>query len=215
MHVRTTADYDVEAEWIQIGPSSWLPARFTVLRSIGPRRVVPDVVIAVHVELVDPSVAAGVTLYDGAWPTPVARTVSVSRTYGEVLEKDVRDVPVVQLVEDGTAALRRSNMTESSPGKELERGGRLIRRLDAPPSPAAATRELRSARQVLGRARVDLGLVAHAHEEATKAGRKDTTIAVAQRLGLSRSRAAHYVREARRAGLLPPLPTREERSDDV
>jgi len=174
---------------------------------------VPDVVVVVHVEVVDPSRAAGVTLYDQEWPTPVVRTVTVSRTYGEVLEKDLRDVPVVELVEDGAAALTRADLAGPAPGRLLDRDGRQIRWLNAPPALAAAVRDLRRARAVLQRSRVDLGLVAHTYREAQAAGRKDTTVAVAVKIDRSRSTAAYYVSQARRAGLLPPVPRRNSPSE--
>lgn len=210
MPEHTAAEYDADEDWAAVGPHTWLPMRFRATRTTGPRRLVPDITVVVHVELVDPAVAAGVTVYDEPWPTPVARTVAVSRTYGEVFEKDLRDVPVVELVEDAAAAVRRPDLHAPLPGQVLERGGRTIRRVAAPPAPGASGREVRQSRTPLRKGKIDLGLVAHAYEEAQKAGRKDTNVAVAERIGRSRSRAADYIREARRAGLLPPVPRRTE-----
>lgn len=209
MPVRTTAEYDADEEWLAIGSGTWLPKHFRVTRSSGQRSRVPDVVVVVHVELVDAAIAAGVTLYDEPCPAPVARTVTVSRTYGEVFEKDLRDVPVVELVEDGSAALSRSSATAALPGKLLERGGGQIRRLNAAAASTGDTRELKRARRPLHLAPIDLGLVALTYQEALNTGRRDPTIAVAERIDRSRSSAAGYVRQARQKGLLPPVATGE------
>jgi len=76
--------------------------------------------------------------------------------------------------------------------------------LPAPPAASTAARELRQARKVLQRPRVDLHAVASVYTEAQQQGRRDPTIAVAENIGKARSTAASYVSKARAAGLLPP-----------
>jgi len=160
MGVEQTVEYDADAEWVQAGASSWLPQRFLVKRSVVSRRRVPDVVIGVHVEMVHPAVAAGVTLYDAAWSTAVARSVEVATVYGEVQEKDLKAVRILDLVEAGAAALGQGTPQPPHPGQPLQRGDRSILRLPAPPAASTAAPELRQARKVLQRPRVDLDAVA-------------------------------------------------------
>jgi len=105
VQVEQTVEYDANAVWVQAGDTSWLPSRFLVKRSVVSRRRVPDVVIGVYIEMVHPAVAAGVTMYDDAWSTAVARSVEVTTVYGEVQEKDLKAVRIVDLVEAGAAAL--------------------------------------------------------------------------------------------------------------
>jgi len=204
MGVEQTVEYDADAEWVQAGDSSWLPQRFLVKRSVVSRRRVPDVVIGVHVEMVHPAVAAGVTLYDAAWSTAVARSVEVATVYGEVQEKDLRAVRILDLLEAGAAALGQGTPQPPHPGQPLQRGDRSILRLPAPPAASTAAPELRQARKILQRPRVDLDAVAGVYIEAQQQGRRDPTIAVAEHIGKARSTAASYVSKARAAGLLPP-----------
>jgi len=89
-------------------------------------------------------------------------------------------------------------------GQPLQRGDRSILRLPAPPAASTAAPELRQARKVLQRPRVDLDAVAGVYTEAQQQGRRDPTIAVAEHIGKARSTAASYVSKARVAGLLPP-----------
>ncbi len=204
MGVEQTVEYDTDAEWVQVGASSWLPQRFLVKRSVVTRRRVPDVVIGVYIEMVHPAVAAGVTLYDAAWSTAVARSVEVTTVYGEVQEKDLKAVRIIDLVEAGAAALTQASPAAPHPGQLLQRGNRTILRLIAPPAASTAAPELRQARKVLRRPRVDLDAVAGVYTEAQQQGRRDPTIAVAEHVGKARSTAASYVSKARAAGLLPP-----------
>ncbi len=203
MGVEQTVEYDADAEWVQAGASSWLPQRFLVRRSVVTRRRVPDVVIGVYIEMVHPALAAGVTLYDEAWSTAVARSVEVTTVYGEVQEKDLRAVRIIDLLEAGAAALGQGTPQPPHPGQPLQRGDRSILRLPAPPAASTAAPELRQARKVLQRPRVDLDAVAGVYTEAQQQGRRDPTIAVAEHIGKARSTAAAYVRKARDAGLLP------------
>jgi len=204
MGVEQSVEYDVDAEWVQAGASSWLPQRFLVKRSVVSRRRVPDVVIGVHVEMVHPAVAAGVTLYDAAWSTAVARSVEVATVYGEVQEKDLKAVRILDLLEAGATALGQGTPQPPHPGQPLQRGDRSILRLPAPPAASTAAPELRQARKVLQRPRVDLDVVSRVYTEAQQQGRRDPTIAVAEHIGKARSTAASYVSKARAAGLLPP-----------
>jgi len=206
MRVEQTVEYDADAVWTQAGDTSWLPSRFLVKRSVVSRRRVPDVVIGVHVEMVHPAVAAGVTMYDDAWSTAVARSVEVATVYGEVQEKDLRAVRIIDLVEAGAAALTRDSPGPPGPGQLLERGDRPIRRLPAPSAVSSAVPELRRARKVLHQPRVDLDEVAGVYTEAQQQGRRDPTIAVSEHIGKARSTAASYVSKAREAGLLKRLP---------
>ena len=204
MQVEQTVEYDANAVWVQAGDTSWLPSRFLVKRSVVSRRRVPDVVIGVYIEMVHPAVAAGVTLYDAAWSTAVARSVEVTTVYGEVQEKDLKAVRIIDLVEAGAAALTQASPAAPHPGQLLQRGNRTILRLIAPPAASTAAPELRQARKVLRRPRVDLDAVAGVYTEAQQQGRRDPTIAVAEHVGKARSTAASYVSKARAAGLLPP-----------
>ncbi len=204
MQVEQTVEYDANAVWVQAGDTSWLPSRFLVKRSVVTRRRVPDVVIGVHVEMVHPALAAGVTLYDEAWSTAVARSVEVATVYGEVQEKDLKAVRVVDLVEAGAAALTQASPVARHPGQPLQRGNRPILRLPAPPAVSSAVPELRGARKVLRQPRVDLDEVAGIYRNAQQQGRRDPTIAVSEHIGKARSTAAAYVSKARDAGLLPP-----------
>ncbi len=197
-------EYDADAEWVQAGASSWLPQRFLVRRSVVSRRRVPDVVIGVHVEMVHPAVAAGVTLYDEAWSTAVARSVEVTTVYGEVQEKDLKAVRILDLVAAGAAALGQGTPQPPHPGQPLQRGDRSILRLPAPSAVSSAVPELRQARKVLHQPRVDLDEVAGIYRNAQQQGRRDPTIAVSEHIGKARSTAAAYVSKARDAGLLPP-----------
>lgn len=197
-------EYDANAVWVQAGDTSWLPSRFLVKRSVVSRRRVPDVVIGVYIEMVHPAVAAGVTMYDDAWSTAVARSVEVTTVYGEVQEKDLKAVRIVNLLEAGAAALGQGTPQPPHPGQPLQRGDRSILRLPAPPAASTAAPELRQARKVLQRPRVDLDAVADVYTEAQQQGRRDPTVAVSEHIGKARSTAAFYVSKARAAGLLPP-----------
>jgi len=180
MGVEQTVEYDADAEWVQAGDSSWLPQRFLVRQSVVSRRRVPDVVIGVHVEMVHPAVAAGVTLYDAAWSTAVARSVEVATVYGEVQEKDLKAVRILDLLEAGATALGQGTPQPPHPGQLLQRGDRSILRLPAPPAASTAAPELRQARKVLRQPRVDLDVVSRVYTEAQQQGRRDPTIAVAE-----------------------------------
>ncbi len=207
MQVEQTVEYDAKAVWVQAGDTSWLPSRFLVKRSVVSRRRVPDVVIGVYIEMVHPAVTAGVTMYDDAWSTAVARSVEVTTVYGEVQEKDLKAVRIVDLVEAGAAALTQASPAAPHPGQLLQRGDRTILQLPAPSAVSSAVPELRQARKVLHQPRVDLDEVAGVYTEAQQQGRRDPTIAVSEHIGKARSTAAAYVRKARDAGLLP-LPRR-------
>ncbi len=207
MQVEQTVEYDAKAVWVQAGDTSWLPSRFLVKRSVVSCRRVPDVVIGVYIEMVHPALTAGVTMYDDAWSTAVARSVEVTTVYGEVQEKDLKAVRIVDLVEAGAAALTQASPAAPHPGQLLQRGDRTILQLPAPSAVSSAVPELRQARKVLHQPRVDLDEVAGVYTEAQQQGRRDPTIAVSEHIGKARSTAAAYVRKARDAGLLP-LPRR-------
>jgi len=142
MQVEQTVEYDANAVWVQAGETSWLPWRFLVKRSVMSRRRVPDVVIGVYIEMVHPAVAAGVTMYDDAWSTAVARSVEVTTVYGEVQEKDLRAVRIIDLVEAGAAALTQDSPDPPGPGQLLQRGDRTILQLPAPSAVSSAVPEL-------------------------------------------------------------------------
>ena len=184
--VEQTVEYDADAEWVQAGASSWLPQRFLVRRSVVTRRRVPDVVIGVYIEMVHPALAAGVTLYDEAWSTAVARSVEVTTVYGEVQEKDLKAVRILDLLEAGATALGQGTPQPPHPGQPLQRGDRSILRLPAPPAASTVAPELRQARKVLQRPRVDLDWVAGVYTEAQQQGRRDPTVAVADYCSSSR-----------------------------
>jgi len=124
--------------------------------------------------------------------------------YGEVQDKHLRTVPVIDMVEAGAAALVQPRPDAIRAGQAVERGGRRVMKLEAPPAVTRAIPEVKQARHVLRRPRVDLAVVAGAYEEAQQQGRRDPTVAVSEHLGVARSTAAAYVSKARQAGLLPP-----------
>jgi len=204
MPTETSVEYEKDVEWVQAGDATWLPRLFLVKRTRKRRRLIPDVVVGVWVEVVDPALAAGVTLYEPLWATPVARSVEVSVIYGEVERRHLRDVPIAELVEDGAAAVSRRSQAAAKPGSIRKRDQRLVQPVPSRPQAPDVSREVRSARASLHTSRIDLGLVANAYMKALDAGRRDPTVAVGERIHRSRSMAAAYVRRSREAGLLPP-----------
>jgi len=202
--VKQSVEYDPNDEWVQAGETSWLPRQFLVKRAEVTRRRIPDVIAGVHVELVDPGRAAGVTLYDHAWTTPVARSVEVATIYGEVQDKHLRTVPIIDMVEAGAAALVQPDPNARPAAQSVDRGDRKVLKVAAPSAPAKAIPEVKQARNVLGRPRVDLAVVAGVYKQAQQQGRRDPTVAVAEHIDSGRSTAAAYVSKARQAGLLPP-----------
>ena len=99
----------------------------------------------------------------------MARSVEVATVYGEVQEKDLKAVRILDLLEAGAAALGQGTPQPPHPGQPLQRGDRLILRLPAPPAASTAAPELRQARKVLQRPRVDLDAVASVYTEACHA----------------------------------------------
>ncbi len=209
MSTSLSVEYDPAAEWVRAGEDSWLPQRFLVKRSVMTWRPrIPDVVIGVHVQMVDPSVAAGVTLYEEAWSTPVARSVEVATIYGEVQDKHLRAVRIIEMVEDGAAAVVKPAPSAPNPGQRVERDGHPVLKVVATAARASEIPDVKHARKVLRRPRVDLAVVAGVYKAAQQEGRRDPTVAVAEHLGKARSTAAAYVSDARKAALLP-LPGQE------
>jgi hypothetical protein len=205
----TSVDYDEKVPWRRIDDSSWLPARFRIRKAELTKPRIPDVVVVVNVEVVDPKMAAGLSLYDEEWtvPVPIARSVEVGVHYGEVQQRHLAGVRVADLVEDGSASVMKGHEADINPGLLMkDRNGRRIRRvLVESAATSGETRQVRGARKAIQIPRVDLGLVASTYRHALAEGRRDPTVAVAETIGRARSTAASYVSRARSSGLLAPV----------